>query len=429
MGLLEARAVYILPNMAPGGEARGDVALDCQQHHTACKAACADQAEGCKVARAQVCDDEEGHEEHQRGAEVVLQGKARAADGGQADEHPQVALVEQPVERGRAREDVADLGKLGGLERQAAQPDPRLGAALTGADQQRDDQHADCGRAHEPAHLLRAGQVAQEKAEHEEQHKPHHNGDQLLGHLVRHGRAGDGERQRTQEKRDGLHLKADAPERAHYDEVAPADQRERQKGQRDGDGRLIARGDDQLHGRQHLEQRQQHERAPHARGTALYAALGHLAALFLDRNGHEHGRDAAEGDRVAVLDDRVFVHRQVVYLDAPLGAEVIYRPRAVVLTDERGVLAGHRGVFQLYVARGRAPDDVFPMRQRQADAVCHAEIAPDLVRVLDLPQRADRAHQDHQRQQREHEADSRRVPCADKRVFRKEPGQCIQKAL
>ena len=403
--------------------------LDGQHDHTTAEAASAHQTERREITRAQIRDDEKGHEEHERGAEVILERQAAAAHAGKTDEHPQVALVEQTVERRRTGENVADLGDLRGLERQRAEAQPCLRAALARTDEQRDGEQADRRRAHEPADLLRARQVAQEKAENEEHRHAHQNRDELLGQLVRNGRARHRERQRTQEERDGLHLEADAAEQAHEDEIAPADAGEHEEGQRNGDVRLAAACNHELHGCEHLKQRQQHQTAPHAGRTALLAALGHLPALFLSGNRHHRGRDAAERDRIAVLDDRVFVYRQIVDLDAALGIQVVYRPAAVVFTDKRGVLPRDRRIFELHIAGRSAADDVFPVRERQAHTVAEREIAPDLVRMLDLPQRADRAHQDHQREQREHEANDRRVPRAHERIFRKKTRQHVKRVL
>ena len=193
MRLLEALIIHILPDVAPRGETCGNVRLDGQHDHACTEAARTDQADGGEIARTQVGDNEKCHKEYQRGAEVVLQRKTAAADAGQTDEHPQIAFVEQPVERCGAREDVADLCNFRGLQRQRAEAQPRLGAALRGADQQSDGQQADCGGAHEPAHLLCAGQIPQEKAQNEEDAEPHQDRHKLLGQLVRHGRAGDGE--------------------------------------------------------------------------------------------------------------------------------------------------------------------------------------------------------------------------------------------
>ena len=241
--------------------------------------------------------------------------------------------------------------------------------------------------------------------------------------------SGTVERQRTQEKRDGFHLEADAAEQAHEDEISPADAGKDEKRQRNGDARLASAGNDELHGGEHLKQRQQHQTAPHAGRTPLLSALGHLPALFLGGNRHHGGRNAAEGHGIAVLNDGVFVNRQVVDLDAALGIQVVHRPAAVVFTDERGVLARDRRIFELHIAGRGAADDVFPVRERQAHAVAEREIAPDLVRMLDLPQRADRTHQDHQREQREHEADDRRVPRAHERIFRKKTRQHVKRVL
>ena len=58
-----------------------------------------------------------------------------------------------------------------------------------------------------------------------------------------------------------------------------------------------------------LEQRQQYERTPHAGRLALNAALDHLCTLFLSGNGLHDSGNARKGDRVAVLDERILVHR------------------------------------------------------------------------------------------------------------------------
>ena len=187
MRLLEALVVHVLPDVSPGGKSRGNVRLDGQHNHAGAEAARANKADGGKIARTQVRNDEERHEEHKRGTKVVLQRETAAADGGQANEHPQVALAEQAVERCGTGENIADFRDFRGLQRQRAEPQPRLRAALRGTDQQRDRQQTDRCCAHEPAHLLRARQVAQEEAEHEEDGKTHQNRDQLLGQLVRHG--------------------------------------------------------------------------------------------------------------------------------------------------------------------------------------------------------------------------------------------------
>ena len=68
----------------------------------------------------------------------------------------------------------------------------------------------------------------------------------------RNGRARHRERQRTQEKRDGFHLEADAAEQAHEDEISPADAGKDEKRQRNGDARLASTGNDELHGGEHL---------------------------------------------------------------------------------------------------------------------------------------------------------------------------------
>ena len=193
MCLLEALVVHVLPDMSPGSEASGNVRLDGQHDHASAEAAGAHKADGGEIARTQVRDDEERHEEHKCGAEVVLQRETAAADGGQTDEHPQVALVEQAVERCGTGENIADFRNFRGLQRQRAETQPCLRAASRRADQQCNSQQSDCRCAHKPAHLLRPGQVAQEEAEHDKDSKAHQNRNQLLGQLVRHGRAGDGE--------------------------------------------------------------------------------------------------------------------------------------------------------------------------------------------------------------------------------------------
>ena len=173
MGLLEALVVNVLPDVAPRGETRRNVRFDGQHDHAAAEAAGADQTERCEIARAEIGDDEEGHEEHERRTEVILERQTAAAHAGKADEHPEVALVEQAVKRCRACENVADFCDLRGLERQSAEAQPCLRAALARTDEQRDGEQADRRRAHEPADLLRPRQVAQEKAEDEEHGHAH----------------------------------------------------------------------------------------------------------------------------------------------------------------------------------------------------------------------------------------------------------------
>ena len=102
--------------MSPGGKSSGNVRLDGQHDHARAEAAGAHKADGGEIARTQVRDDKERHEEHKCGAEVVLQRETAAANGGQTDEHPQVALVEQAVERCGAGENIADFRNFRGLQ-------------------------------------------------------------------------------------------------------------------------------------------------------------------------------------------------------------------------------------------------------------------------------------------------------------------------
>ena len=93
------------------------------------------------------------------------------------------------------------------------------------------------------------------------------------------------------------------------------------------------------------------------------------------------------------------------------------------------MLTRYRWIFQLHIAAGGASDDVLPVGDGQAHAVAQHQIAPDLIRVLDLPQRADRADKDHQRQQREHKAHNGCVPRPDERFFRQQSRQPVEKLL
>ena len=93
------------------------------------------------------------------------------------------------------------------------------------------------------------------------------------------------------------------------------------------------------------------------------------------------------------------------------------------------MLTRYRRIFQLHIAAGGASDDVLPVGDGQAHAVAQHQIAPDFIRVLDLPQRADRTDKDHQRQQWEHEAHNGCVPRPDERFFRQQSRQSVEKLL
>ena len=86
--------------------------LDRQEHEHARAAAAADERQRGPVTRAQEGDDDERDKEDCRGAEVVHEREAAQADERQGHEQAQVFLAEQAVQRGGAREDVAQFGKL-----------------------------------------------------------------------------------------------------------------------------------------------------------------------------------------------------------------------------------------------------------------------------------------------------------------------------
>ena len=98
-----------------------------------------------------------------------------------------------------------------------------------------------------------------EEAEHDKDGKTHQNRNQLLGQLVRHGRAGDGS--------DSVHRKnaivsISKPMRRNRRMTMKYAQQitVKTKGERNGGGRLGALRDNELQTGEDLEQRQQYER-------------------------------------------------------------------------------------------------------------------------------------------------------------------------
>ena len=100
-GLLEAPGVGgVLPHMAPGPEAVGNVGLELEDHPSPRPGGGGHKAHKPNVPRPEEGDDQQGHKEDEGGTKVTHQGQAAQAYAGEQDEQPQVPLVEEPLQGG-----------------------------------------------------------------------------------------------------------------------------------------------------------------------------------------------------------------------------------------------------------------------------------------------------------------------------------------
>ena len=242
--------------MAPGGKAAEDIGLEPQDDPRAKHRPAADQRQGGKIPGAEIRDDQERDKEDGRRTEIAHQAQKADADAGQQDEEGQIPPPEQPLQRGRAGEDITDLGDLRGLERQPPNGNPVHRAVFGVTQHQRDPQKTNGRRGHEPAGFLHPGEIPEKDAQHQKQPQPKHNGKKLLEKALR----GTGGRHRQaeggEEKSDGLHLKAHTAGTAQNGKIGPHHRRQPQEGQGNRHWRRLSRRYNQLQARQQLEHRQ-----------------------------------------------------------------------------------------------------------------------------------------------------------------------------
>ena len=171
--------------MAPRGEAAQNIGLELYDDPRAKGRAAADEGQSCGVPGAEIGDDQEGHKEDGRRAEVAHQPQQADAHAGEHDEQRQVPAAEQPFQRGGACKNIADLGDLRGLEGYTAQGDPVGRAEFSLAQHQRDPQQADGPGSHEPAALFHPFQIPQEQTQRQKQAHAQNDGQKLLGKAPR----------------------------------------------------------------------------------------------------------------------------------------------------------------------------------------------------------------------------------------------------
>ena len=229
VGLLIALVPDVLPDVAPGREAVGDVGLH-GYHQEARHGRAGDREEhGGEAARAHEGDDKEGRKEDDRRAEVADERQGYDADGGEHDEHKEVPPREEPVERRRAGVDVEHLDELGGLEADARDAQPVLGAEHGLAEHDVHGQQSQRRRRGYKARGLDALEAPKPGAEEEVERDAEDDEDGLAEHVLRRGRGADRRAQRREEKGQRLRLKARAAHAARHEIAEPLQDDKRQE--------------------------------------------------------------------------------------------------------------------------------------------------------------------------------------------------------
>ena len=207
------------------------------------------------------------------------------------------------------------------------------------------------------------------------------------------------QRQRGEEKGDGLQLKAHAAGAPQHREIQPHGRRQTQEGKGHLHRDLRPRCGDQLQTGQHLEQRQPQKGRPDSGGTLRPALFVQLLPLR-HRLGKEHEGHAPQGDGIPQLYRGSSFHGFSIHSGAAFGAQVVNSPLLILAPAQCGVLAGDAGIVQPHIRRGAAADNIFPVGQQNRRAVGQAQLAPDLRRVGNAHQRPDGPVQDKKGQYR-----------------------------
>ena len=389
----------IFPHVAPRGEALERIGLEPQRQHPGKARARAGQRDRRHVAGAQKRDHKERHKEDDGRAEVVHQREA-AADGRRiADEHHQISLCHQAVQRRRARIHEADLHQLRRLERHAAQLDPVARAELFRAEHEVHRQKQNTSRRGEVAEHLRPLEVAQRPPHKEEHDKSRAEREKFLQQTLRCARRHDGEAHRREEKRDGLHIKAASPHQLQPEKQRPFHQHQTQKRQQHLRPPPAAHHGQERHQQlKHREQQQRHRRR-HAHAAAP-ARLG-LDLLLLRRDRHERELHAAETQHIAEF-HLCKLHWLAVQLRPGFRPAVEDRPAPIVIPRQDRVRPRDRRVFEQHIAAPSAAQQIFPVRHGDAVARLRRQPCPDLRLAPERQQRHRAPRHDQDRQQRHH---------------------------
>ena len=270
----------MLPHMAPGPEAVGNVGLELEDHPSPRPGGGGHKAHKPNVPRPEEGDDQKGHKEDEGGTKVTHQGQAAHTEAAEEDGKDQVSPGKEPVQGGRPGEDEGDLHKLRGLKADGADMDPVPGPEELGTKEHVEDQQQAGKDGHRPAQGDRGFQVPQQHAEHQEHHNARNDADGLgeqIGRVIgcRH-REGEG----AEEESYGLHLKGRALHGA-VDQVGhPHGRHEDGKGPGDHHHLLDLPPRDALDGHHDLKHRQVPQGAAWAQGAFRHPPAHGLFPLF-----------------------------------------------------------------------------------------------------------------------------------------------------
>ena len=120
----------------------------------------------------------------------------------------------------------------------------------------------------------------------------------------------------------------------------------------------------------------------------------HIGQPFLQADRIELKVFPSDGQLIASLEDRRLIDTDSVDIGAVLGVQIMIAPGAAGITDQSRVTAGDAGKVQYDITPTAAPDQVFPVSQRDAAAVRAAQISPDLGWVAHLQKRYELVQKD-----------------------------------
>ena len=375
--------------MAPGRKTAGDVGFEADDHHPRRRGAAENQHQLGKVTGAQKGDHNESHKEDQRRTEVPHNPEGGKADPGKDHIQREVSLFEEFVEGSGTGKNEGQLHQFRRLHRKTADghPVPRAVGDLPQQKVQRqsDDTQDDQGNAH----FFTAIQILQKPADEQEKPKAHHHGDKLLvkGSLRRRGT--DAESQRRQEKGNGLHFKGHPFQSPHGKVIDPHHNGQQKETDRGGGRAIGAVSRHKLDSRHKLEDRQQEQGAPRRFGTGEEQAAFHILPPFLGGHRHQFEIRTADGQRIHKGDRRFFRYRFAVNERTAFGTEIMKKPYAFLVADQRTVITGDRGDGNDDIGAFGAADHIFPMGQGHFGTVGETQCRPDLRGVFRLKQRAD----------------------------------------